>query len=259
MSFETVLYDKKDDIAYVTLNRPESLNTYNMQMRDDLFEVFTAVRDDPDVQVMIVSGAGRMYSAGADLSEFGTAPSPVVARDVRWARDVWGTLRSLSKIAIAAMHGFALGSGLELALLCDIRIAAENTQFGLPEALLGFIPAAGGTQSLSRVVKQGSAMRMVLQGLRIDAMEAHRIGLVNRVVPADQLLAEAEAIASKILESKPQAVLLAKEAITRGLDLPLEEGLRLEKWLLARLYARGGAAASIVNAHRGSRPLLGGV
>lgn len=259
MSFETILYAKKDAVAYVTLNRPAALNTYNMQMRDDLFEALTAVRDDPDVRVLIISGAGKMYCAGADLSEFGTAPSPVVAREVRWERDVWGTLRSLNKVAIAAMHGHALGSGLELALLCDIRIAAEGTQLGLPEAVLGFIPAAGGTQSLPRVMKQGSAQRMILLGERIDAAEAQRIGLVNQVVPGDRLMAEADAVADKISAAGPQAVTLGKEAISRGLDLPLGEGLRMERRLHARVCATRDVREGVRAQIEGRRPVFRGV
>lgn len=249
MSFKTVLYEKKDDIAYVTLNRPEVLNVYSVQMRDDLFEVLNVIRDDPDVRAAIVSGAGRAYCAGADLSEFGTAPSPVIARDVRWQRDVWGVLKNLDKLTIAAMHGYALGSGLELALLCDIRIAAAGTRFGLPETSLGFIPAAGATQSLPRIVKRGTALRMILLGERIDADEALRLGLIHKVVPPDDpspcservrnavegpgpaLVAEAEATARRILRASPLALSLAKQAINGGLDLTLEEGLRLERRL----------------------------
>lgn len=240
MSFETVIYEKRDDVAYVTLNRPEVLNVYSVQMRDDLFEVFTAVADDPDVRALIVSGAGRAYCAGADLSEFGTAPSPVIARDVRWQRDVWGVLKDLDKLTVVAMHGYALGSGLELALLCDIRIAAEGTRFGLPETSLGFIPAAGATQSLPRILKRGTALQMILTGDRIDAQEAYRLGLVHKVVKLDSLMTEAEATVRRMLQGGSLALSLAKEAINRGLDVSLEEGLRLERRLVRRLLAATG-------------------
>ncbi|TAK36697.1 MAG: enoyl-CoA hydratase/isomerase family protein [Chloroflexota bacterium] len=241
MSYKTVIYQKDDTIARVTLNRPEVLNAYSIQMRDDLYEIFTAVRDDPDVRVMIISGAGRAYCAGADLSEFGTTPSPVIARSVRWARDVWGVLRNMNKITVVAMHGHALGSGLELAMMCDLRLAAEGTRFGLPETSLGFIPAAGGTQSLPRGVKAGTALAMVLSSERIDATEALRIRLVNRVVPAGSLMAEAEALAQRVLSGAPLAVGLVKEAMNRGLDLSLEQGLDGERRLADLIFATSDA------------------
>ncbi|MBI4318517.1 MAG: enoyl-CoA hydratase/isomerase family protein [Chloroflexi bacterium] len=237
MKFKTVVYEKSGDVAHVVLNRPEALNAYNVQMRDDLYEVFTAVRDDPEVLVMIVSGSGRAFCAGADLSEFGRAPSPIVARDVRWERDLWGVLKDLDKITIAAMHGHALGSGLEMALFCDLRVAAEGTQFGLPEAALGFIPAAGATQSLPRIVKGGTALAMILACQRINAVEAHRIGLVHRVVAKESLLAEAEGMARSVLKAGPVALALAKEAVNRGLDLSLKEGLALEARLAEFAFA----------------------
>lgn len=228
MTFYTVIYEKQGAIAYVTLNRPKALNAYNIQMRDDLYEIFTAVRDDPEVRAMIVSGMGRAFCAGADLTEFGTAPSPVIAREVRWGRDLWGVLKDLDKLTVVAMHGYVLGSGLELALLSDLRLAAEGTIFGLPEAVLGFIPGAGATQSLPRVVKPGIALEMMLTCNRIDAKEAYRIGLIHRIVAQGSLLKEAEAIAAKVLAAGPLAVSLAKEAIDAGLDLSLKEGLELE-------------------------------
>lgn len=200
-------------------------------MRDDLYEVFTAVRDDPDVGAMIISGAGKAFCAGADLSEFGTAPSPVIAREVRWERDLWGVLKDMDKLTIAAMHGYAFGSGLELALLSDLRYAAEGTVFGLPETGLGFIPGAGATQSLPRIVSSGRALEIILACQRIDSAEAYRLGLVHRVFPRESLLAEAEAIARRILDAGPLAVPLAKEAINSGLDLTLAEGLALESRL----------------------------
>ncbi len=237
MSFKTVVFEKQDALARVTLNRPEALNAYNIQMRDDLFEIFSALRDDTDVRVVIVSGAGRAYCAGADLTEFGSAPSPVSAREVRRARDLWSLVRKLDKVTIAAMHGFAFGSGLELALLCDLRLAAHGTRFGLPETSLGFIPAAGGTQSLPRIVKPGTARWMILTGERIDAAEALRIDLVHRVVEGESLGTEADVLARRLLRTPPIGLRLAKEAINRGFDLQLEQGLDLEKRLADSAYA----------------------
>ncbi|MBI2886457.1 MAG: enoyl-CoA hydratase/isomerase family protein [Chloroflexi bacterium] len=229
MSFQTLLYEKAEGIAWITLNRPERLNALNVQMRDDLYEVMSAVRDDPEVQVVIFKGAGdRAFCAGADLTEFGSAPSPVIARQVRWERDQWGLLLGLPKPLIAAIHGFCLGSGLELSMTCDLRVAAEDARFGLPEVGLGIIPAAGGSQTLPRLVGRGRALELILTGDYLDAAEAHRIGLVNRVVPRAEIYPTAEALARKIMEKDQVVVRAAKLAVTRGLDLPLAEGLKLE-------------------------------
>ncbi|TEU02592.1 MAG: enoyl-CoA hydratase/isomerase family protein [Dehalococcoidia bacterium] len=237
-SFETIIYEKRDGIAYVTLNRPEVLNRYNIQMRDELYQVLTAIRDDPDVLVAIFKGEGeRAFCVGADLTEFGTAPSPIIARQVRWERDIWGLFSSLKQPLIAAVHGYVLGSGVEIALFCDIRIASEEAIFGLPEVSLGMIPAAGGTQTLPRVIGKGRALQILLTGDRIDAQEAFRIGLVNMVVSRGELYLTADRMAQKILSRSPIAVRYAKEATMRGLDLTLEEGLVMERKLAKILKA----------------------
>lgn len=234
--FETLIYEKRDGIAYVTLNRPESLNVYTIQMRDDLYEILRAIKDDRDVKIGIFSGAGeKAFCAGADLSEFLTAPPPVIARQVRWQRDVWGLFLNIPQPLIAALHGYVLGSGIEIALCCDIRIASEDVRFGLPEAGLGIIPAAGGTQTLPRLIGRGKALEMLLTNRWIDAEEAYRIGLVNHVVPKETLLQEAEEMAKKIASHDPGAVRYAKQAVVKGLDLTLAQGLDLEKRLAARL------------------------
>ena len=239
--FQTLIYEKRDGIAYVTLNRPEALNAYNIQMRDDLYEVLGAVRDDREVKVAIFKGAGeKAFCAGADLTEFLTAPSPVIARQVRWERDVWGLFLSIPQPLIAALHGYVLGSGIEMALCCDIRIASEDVRFGLPEVGLGIIPAAGGTQTLPRTVGRGKALEMLLTNCWIDAKEAYQIQLVNRVVPREKLLESAKEMAEKIASHDPVAIRSAKQAVVRGLDLPLAEGLRLEKMLASQLRAIAG-------------------
>lgn len=179
-NFETLIYEKSDSIAYVTLNRPQVLNIHNGQMRDDLYQVLHAIRDDPEVRVAIFKGAGeKAFCAGADLSEFLTAPSPIVARQVRFERDVWGLFLNIPQPLIAAVHGFVLGSGIEIALCCDIRIASEDTRFGLPEVGLGIIPAAGGTQTLPRVIGRARALEMLLTNRWMTAEEAYQCGLVN--------------------------------------------------------------------------------
>ncbi len=231
-NFQTVIYEKKENIAYVTLNRPQRLNSYNIQMRDELYQILGAIKDDDEVMVVILKGAGdKAFCAGADLTEFLTAPSPVVARRVRRERDIWGLWLNLPQPVIAALHGYVLGSGMEMALCCDLRIAAEDARFGLPEVGLGIIPGGGGTQTLARVVGRGRALEMLLTGRWIDASEAYNIGLVNRVVPKAELLVAAEEIALKIKTHSPIALRNVKQAVIRGLDLPLTEGLELERRL----------------------------
>jgi enoyl-CoA hydratase len=236
MNFETIIYEKKNNLAYVTLNRPHALNAYNIKMRDELYTVLGAIKDDPEVRVGIFHGAGgRAFCAGADLSEFLTAPTPIVARQARWERDVWGLFLSITKPLIAALHGYVLGSGVELALCCDIRLASEDAQFGLPEPGLGLIPAAGGSQTLPRVIGGAKALEILLSGRWLGAEEARNLKLVNRVVPRKELLPEAESLAKKIARFDPVAVSYAKQAIIRGLDLSLAEGLGLETRLAASL------------------------
>jgi enoyl-CoA hydratase len=242
-AFETIIYEKRDGIAYVTLNRPEVLNRYNIQMRDDFYQVLTAIRDDPEVLVVMFKGAGeRAFCVGADLSEFGTAPSPIIARQVRFERDVWGTLLGLKQPLIAAVHGFVLGSGVEITCCCDIRIASEDAVFGLPEVSLGMIPAAGGTQTVPRMIGRGKALQFLLTSDRIDVKEAYRIGLVSMVVIREELYLKADEIAQKLLSHGPIALRYAKEAINRGLDLTLDDGLALER-KLATLLAKTEDAA----------------
>jgi enoyl-CoA hydratase len=233
-NFKTIIYEKKDGIAYVTLNRPKALNVYNIQMRDDLYSVLCVIRDDPDVLVAIFKGAGeKAFCAGADLSEFLTAPSPVIARQVRWEHDLWGLFLSLPQPLIAALHGYVLGSGIEMALCCDIRIASDDVRFGLPEVSLGIIPAAGATQTLPRTIGRARTLEALLTGEWLSAAEAYRVGLVNRLVSRDRLMPMANEIAGRIVSLPQQAVKYAKQAITRGLDMNLAEGLELEKRLVA--------------------------
>jgi len=235
-AFKTIIYEKKDGIACVTLNRPQALNAYNIQMRDDLYEVLGAIKDDSEVRAAILKGSGeKAFCAGADLSEFLTAHSPIAARQVRFQRDVWGLFLSMPQPLIAALHGFVLGSGIEMALCCDIRIASEDARFGLPEVGLGIIPAAGGTQTLPRVIGRGRALEMLLTDHWMNGEEALQCGLVNRLVPKDKLLEAAEETAKKIVSYDALAVRNAKQAVVRGLDLPLSEGLELEKRLASEL------------------------
>jgi enoyl-CoA hydratase len=228
-NFEVVIYDIHDGIGYVTLNHPRVLNAFNIRMRDELYQVLGAIKDDPEVRVAIFQGAGeKAFCTGADLSEFLTAPSPVIAKQVRWERDIWGLFLSITKPLIAALHGYVLGSGIEIALCCDIRIASEDTLFGLPEVGLGIIPAAGGSQTLPRTIGSARALEILLTGRWVKAEEAHHLKLVNRVVSRPDLLPETERLASKIKGFSPLAVSYTKQAVTGGLDLSLEKGLDLE-------------------------------
>lgn len=250
-NFKTIIYEKKEGIAYVTLNRPEALNVYNIQMRDDLYEVLRAIKDDDEIRAGIFKGAGeRAFCAGADLSDFLKAPSPIVARQVRFERDVWGLFLSIQQPLIAAVHGFVLGSGIEIALCCDIRIASEDTKFGLPEVGLGIIPAAGGTQTLPRAIGRGRALEMLLTNRWLTGEEALQCGLVNRLVPKGKLLETAEEMAKKIASYDPIAVRNAKQAVVRGLDLPLTEGLELEKRLASELRLMTGKRANVKKGKR---------
>ncbi len=236
MSDGTVLYEKRDGgVAWVTLNRPDVLNAINMRMRDELWELMHAVRDDPDVRVVVFKGAGeRAFSAGADITEFGTAPSIAEARRARRERDLWGLMLSLDEVLIAAVHGYALGAGVELPMCCDIRIASTDATFGLPEVSLGYIPSAGGTQTLPRHVPPGLALQMILTGDPIDSSRALASGLVQKVVPRERLYAEAEEMADAIAARSAAATRLTKRAIVDGAELSLESGLALESVLVRR-------------------------
>lgn len=227
--FEVIIYEKQGGIAYITLNRPKALNAYNIKMRDELYEVLGAIKDDPDVDVVILKAAGdKAFCAGADLTEFLTAPPPIFARQARFERDVWGRFLSVPQPVIAALHGYVLGSGIEMSLCCDIRLASDDARFGLPEPGLGIIPAAGGSQTLPRTIGQATALDILLSGRWIDAKEGLKLKLVNRLLPRAELLPEAEKLAGKIQSYDRGTVRAIKQAVWRGLDLPLREGLELE-------------------------------
>lgn len=231
MSAPTVLYEKDATVAVVSLNRPRQLNAYNVAMRDELHAALNAIKDDPEVRVMILRGEGPSFSTGGDVSEFGSAPSPVRAREVRWLRDNWGLLLHLPQPTIATVHGYTAGGGLEMALLCDMCLAADDAVFFLPETGLGMIPGVGGTQTAPRAIGLGRALDLVLTGKRLDAGEALKIGLVNRVVPRPALLTAAKSLAYTLCRHRPRTVRLAKRAVRRGTDLGLVDGLRLERRL----------------------------
>lgn len=231
--FETVIYEKNGNIACLTLNRPHALNAFSVRMRDELYEILGAIKADDEVRVVILRGAGdKAFCAGADLKEFLTAPSAVQARHIRSVRDLWRLFLGMPQPLIAALHGYVLGSGIEIALFCDLRLASEDAVFGFPEVALGILPAAGGTQTLPRILGLSGALDMLLTGRRMGAQEALRKGMVNRVVPYGNLLQTADEMAKKIASFEPCAVRNAKQALTRGIDRTLDQGLDLE-WRLA--------------------------
>ena len=236
--FETLLFEKRDAVAHVSLNRPQVVNAYNIQMRDDFSEALSAVEQDSDIRALLITGEGPGFCAGADLTEFGSAPSQVIARQVRWERDVWGQLVNLGKPAVAAVHGFCIGSGLEIAILCDLRISATGAIFALPEVQLGMIPAAGGTQTLPRAAGLSRALDLLLTGRRIEAEEALSMKLVTRLTLPESLREEAWRLAESLAELPPEAMAALKRLLRQGMDLDLPGALELEGRVTARLVSK---------------------
>jgi enoyl-CoA hydratase/carnithine racemase len=233
---EKLLYEVRDGVARITFNRPDVHNAIDIEMRDTLWALLDAAEADDEVRAVVFRGAGdTAFSAGADISEFGTAPSFTDARRARIERDVWGRLLHFPRPTIAALHGYALGAGCELSLLCDFRISAEDAQIGLPEAKLGYIPTAGGTQTLQRLIGPGRALDMLLSAESITAATALQYGLVHRVVPLDELDAAAGALARRLVSQPAAALRAAKQALVEGRDLPLAAAIRLESSLRRRL------------------------
>ena len=236
MSGETVVYEMAEHVATVTLNRPDVRNAMNTAMREALFRCFTALATADDVRAVVVTGAGeRAFSAGADIREFVEPQVPVQLREQRRRLDFRQVMEGCPQPIIAAIRGVALGGGLELALACDIRIAAEDARLGLTEINLAIIPGGGGTQRLPRLVGRGKALEMILTGARIGAAEALRLGLVERVVPPGDVLTAAFALARDLAGKSPIALRYAKEAVVKGLQLPLADGIRLENDLATLL------------------------
>lgn len=228
--------DREGDVVWVTLDRPERLNAISMEMRDALWGALTLLRDDPTVRCAVLRGAGdRAFSAGADITEFGTAPSLMDARQARRLRDLWGLMSMLPVPMVAAVHGFAYGAGLEMSLYCDLRVASEDARFALPEVTLGYIPSAGGTQTAPRHLARSDAMRLVASGDALTAGEAFEAGLVHAVVPRPALEATARAWAKRIAARPQAATRAAKRAVIEGMDLSRADGLVLERRLASAL------------------------
>jgi enoyl-CoA hydratase len=229
LTLENVLYEKKDAIAYVTLNRPKVLNALSQRTWEDLRAAFEDARDDAAVRGAILTGAGdKAFIAGADISELAHVTSVEAEKSSSYGQEVLNLVENLGKPVIAAINGYALGGGCETAMACTIRIAVENAKFGQPEVTLGLIPGGGGTQRLPRLVGKGRALQLILSGGMINAQEAYRIGLVNEVVPATDLITRAEAILKQIFANAPLAVKYSLEAVNKGLQTSQDEGLSLE-------------------------------
>ncbi len=230
LTLENVLYEKKGAIAYVTLNRPRVLNALNGKTWEDLRAAFEEARDDDEVRGVILTGAGdKAFIAGADdISELAHLSAVEGEESSSNGQAVLNLVENLGKPVIAAINGFALGGGCETAMACTIRIASETAKFGQPEVKLGVLPGAGGTQRLPRLVGKGRALQLILTGEIISAQEAWRIGLVNEVVPAANLISRAEAILKQIFSNAPVAIRYSLEAVTKGLETSLDEGLALE-------------------------------
>ena len=238
MEFQTILFEVRNQIAWVTFNRPESMNAMNRQMTEDLIEACKRIEEDPDVRIAIFTGAGeKAFSAGMDLKERAATPiSPIERRQQKLTNKIHTQARAVAAITkptIAAIRGYCVGGGLEFALACDLRVAAEDAKLGLTEVRRGIIPGAGGTQRLARAVGVTKALEMCLTGDTVNGSEAQKLGLVNVAVPASEVMKAAEDLASRILKGAPMSVTFIKEAIKKGVELPLDEGLRLEADLSA--------------------------
>lgn len=240
MAFETILFETRNQIAFVTFNRPESMNAVNRQMARDLVDACRQIEEDKAIRIAIFTGAGeKAFSAGMDLKERSvTSFSPIERRQQKLSATVQTQTRAVAAITkptIAAIRGYCVGGGLEFALACDMRVAAEDAKLGLAEVKRGLIPGSGGTQRLPRTVGVAKALEICLTGDNVTGGEAQRLGLVNIAVPASDVMKAAEDLAGRILKGAPMSVLFIKEAIKKGVELSLDEGFRLESDLSAMI------------------------
>jgi enoyl-CoA hydratase len=238
MAYQTIILEKKEKIAYLTINRPQALNALNAETVAELYNAFNDVKNDHEIQIVVITGSGeKAFVAGADIKELATK-TPITAKDTALAgQAMLEELENMGKPSIAAINGWALGGGSELALACTFRIAADSAKLGQPEVKLGLIPGYGGTQRLARLVGPSRALFLILTGDQITADEAYRIGLVDKVAPKDQLMQEVENLCKKILAAGPVAVEFGLKAVQHGLQMTLKEGLHLEAQLFGLLYA----------------------
>ncbi|MFC1825364.1 enoyl-CoA hydratase/isomerase family protein [Thermodesulfobacteriota bacterium] len=236
MDYETLIYEEADGIATITMNRPKRLNAISSQLRQDLLDVFAKVEKDPGVRVVIFTGGKKAFCAGADIKEASTSEETQFERYFRLRKnELFFRIENLEKPVIGAISGVALGGGCELTLVCDLRIASETARFGVPEVKLGAIPGAGGTQRLPRLIGVTKAKELLFTGDFIDAKEAYRLGLVNKVVPVDRLMEEANALAKKLINNPPLSIKFAKRAVNVGMQLDLTSAIDYESQCVAVL------------------------
>ena len=235
-TYNTIMVEKRAGIGYLTLNRPEVRNAFNQEMIDEIRDALRTIDKDEEIRVLIITGAGRAFQAGADIAELSVMRPMDILRWNEGIVRINAALEKLRQPVIAAINGDALGQGLELALSCDIRLASDKANLGFPQIVQGLIPMDGGTQRLPRIVGKSKALELILTGEIISAQEALEIGLVNKVIAKEELIAEAEAIARTMTTKGPIALRYAKEAVNKGLDLSLEQGLHLEADLYLLLH-----------------------
>jgi enoyl-CoA hydratase/carnithine racemase len=236
MSYETLIVERTDGYALVRLNRPEALNAFNDRLMDELTQCVAELEADDSVRCLVITGSEKAFAAGADIKEISANSYLTAWKDGLISRN-WEAVARCRKPVIAAVAGYALGGGCELAMMCDFVIAADNAKFGQPEITIGVSPGAGGTQRLPRFVGKSKAMDLILTARMMDAAEAERCGLVSRVVPADRLLDEAREAAAKIASFSPVAVQMAKDMVNSAYETPLTEGVKLERRLFHSLFA----------------------
>jgi enoyl-CoA hydratase/carnithine racemase len=236
VAYETLMVDRQDPLALIRLNRPQALNALNGQLMDELTAALDEAEADDAIRVIVLTGSDRAFAAGADIKEMASKDYVQVYKEDFITRN-WERTARCRKPVIAAVAGYALGGGCELAMMCDIVIAAENAKFGQPEITLGVAPGAGGTQRMTRAIGKAKAMDMILTGRMMDAHEAERSGLVSRVVPLASLLDEALAIARKLAELSPISLMLTKEMVNAAFETTLAEGVKLERRLFHSMFA----------------------
>jgi enoyl-CoA hydratase len=235
MTYETILVERDDRVATITLNRPTALNALNAQVMNEVTTAAAEFDNDPEIGVIIITGSPKAFAAGADIKEMADLSFADAFGEDYFA--TWAKLAAVRTPTIAAVAGYALGGGCELAMMCDLLIAADTAKFGQPEIKLGVLPGMGGSQRLTRAIGKAKAMDLILTGRTIDAAEADRSGLVSRVVPADDLLDEAKAVATEISQMSLSAARMAKEAVNRAFETSLAEGLLYERRLFHSAFA----------------------
>ncbi|MFD4405709.1 enoyl-CoA hydratase [Nocardia sp. NPDC058499] len=233
--FETILLERKDKVGLITLNRPKALNALNAQVLDDVVAALDELERDDEIGAVVITGSDRAFAAGADIKEMQPKSYMDMFMDDYFAR--WERLAQFRKPTIAAVGGYALGGGCELAMICDLLIAADTAKFGQPEIKLGVIPGIGGSQRLTRAIGKAKAMDLVLTGRNMDVEEAERAGLVSRIVPAAELLDTALEVAGTIASMSLPVAMIAKEAVNRSFETTLSEGLRFERRVFHSLFA----------------------